>query len=76
MRNQCRQKRSIPRAEFWSFPTFRDGKDEEELVKEAEKEQPTWCPGRHSKKIFPGRNNELWQMLLIGSGKIRTGSDR
>lgn len=33
-------------------------------------------PRRQLKKVFPGRNNELWQMLLIGPGKIRTGYDR
>lgn len=43
-------------------------------AKEVKKEQPVRYPGRQLKKVLLGRNNELWQMLLIG--KIRTGRGR
>lgn len=51
---------------------MRDGGGEE-LVQTAEKEQPARYPGTHLKKVYSGRHSELWQMLLIGSDKIRTG---
>lgn len=54
---------------------MRDWKEEEELGKEVEKEQPVSCPGRQVKKVFPERNNELWQILGIESGQMRTESD-
>lgn len=54
---------------------MRDGGDEEELVQTAEKEQPTRYPGVQLKKVYPGRYSETWQMLLIRSGKIRTGRE-